>query len=1300
MTTNQQQHNGAGIDFKVQRNPWKRSYTTRTQAWWDCAEFADDYPSQHMNGTEYKTTKKDEEEDVWDISDSLVDINPDNYMGHILKIFPPKRQKLKEEEIQKWIDQDTSHGFIRVYPPDETTLESQLVPCDLKTTAQKICLQLGHPTNALHVQYNGDIIKRLDPYTSPLGMQNEYLTSIGYNDNSRIQAEGAKESLSYQIKFYTGKPLHDYTYSRHYLASVLLVRKGKMFHQWSERLCIISGTRLLIYKDKTKSHKPAILQLAKGAVEVVKFKEHEYCLKLTAVSHHDKSIYLSFLNEAEFAKWLRKCKKATSKLPTIVDLSSCHLEFIPETVFVNTELRTLNLRHNVIRERPLEEDIYTIGWLDDIPRFQCMRSLNLADNDLGAFPGSICQIQSLAEVNLSNNRIEEIPADIGKLKNLQALHIHNNHLVSLPEELLSLERLQFLVLAFNNFTNVPMVMANLSELGITEVESIIMAGNMIEKIPPEILHKLNHVRKMDLRMNRLTLPPTETVKFSLMEHLTFLDIRDNEIVDLDIRCVRTLEYLNCERNKIVNIQVNGTQLKHFQASHNNIQQLLISPKPEWLAFLDISFNNLASLPEFLSTCFFMQRLFANNNRLKTLPQRLFCDAQSLKILKVDHNLLTGLPLETETVNLEEMYVQHNWLSSLPKTFLMKANKLRIFNASHNRLVSLPSPHSTEDLNKFQELYLSHNLLQDDVMNTICQYPRLKVLHLAYNNLYEVNETLMSRLEMLNELNLSGNSLETIPECLATFANLSVLRAHSNRLRTLPNFSTSKSLKVLDVGSNKLLNVSVASLMDSQISLLDMSLNEQLSVSKEEISHLKNKKKVCMVDSTGQNRSLPGPISLESEFEEINPQPWQVGLAESAGSRNKLNIAIIKKVRLGGHNDAVFAMFDGGMNHEVPKLLQKRFLEILDDELLHPKTGQKYLKYVMITAHRSLKATGQKLGASATLIHISKHYTPSGDRYLLNVANVGDTEAVMCRNDEVVLLTRSFRVSEDRAELQRIVKTDGIITEDNKVYGTGLCTRLLGCCSLYPHVIPDPHVHSLTLGPDDKFIILANKQLWTHVTYQEAVVEVMHMNNPVLAAKKLQDLAQSYGCKENISVLVVELFFGDYGYETYNNDLGHKADDSFHLSKVMETIEEVPLLPHQDSLTRQKMKPNASQKVKPLPQRKFVRKSTPQEWETILQERLSKNVKQYEVQSSVNEVINEPPLSVAGNEDEEDEGSSSNQRKDTSSGTRALPSALPKLNQLRSRGCLRLMEIYYGASPSRFEYSGLQSWVCLVRLILQ
>ena len=60
--------------------------------------------------------------------------------------------------------------------------------------------------------------------------------------------------------------------------------------------------------------------------------------------------------------------KATDKLPTMADLSGCHLEFLPETIFINDQLQMLNLRHNVIRERPIEEDIYTIGWLDDLPR--------------------------------------------------------------------------------------------------------------------------------------------------------------------------------------------------------------------------------------------------------------------------------------------------------------------------------------------------------------------------------------------------------------------------------------------------------------------------------------------------------------------------------------------------------------------------------------------------------------------------------------------------------------------------------------------------------------------------------------------------------------------------------------------------------------------------------------------------------------------------------------------------------------------------------------------------------------------
>ena len=121
---------------------------------------------------------------------------------------------------------------------------------------------------------------------------------------------------------------------------------------------------------------------------------------------------------------------------------------------------------------------------------------------------------------------------------LQALHVHNNHLTCLPDELVSLRKLFILVLAFNRFSVLPPVVAQMTNVRISEVENIIMAGNDIDKIPSETLMEMKYVKKVDLRMNQLTLSPTETMKFTVLEHLTHLDIRDNQVTDLDIRALR------------------------------------------------------------------------------------------------------------------------------------------------------------------------------------------------------------------------------------------------------------------------------------------------------------------------------------------------------------------------------------------------------------------------------------------------------------------------------------------------------------------------------------------------------------------------------------------------------------------------------------------------------------------------------------------------------------------------------------------------------------------------------------------
>ncbi len=54
---------------------------------------------------------------------------------------------------------------------------------------------------------------------------------------------------------------------------------------------------------------------------------------------------------------------------------------------------------------------------------------------------------------------------------------------------------------------------------------------------------------------------------------------------------------------------------------------------------------------------------------------------------------------------------------------------------------------------------------------------------------------MEKLELLQELNISGNQLKCLPEVLGALPKLVVLRAHSNYLSNLPDFKKAAALRV-------------------------------------------------------------------------------------------------------------------------------------------------------------------------------------------------------------------------------------------------------------------------------------------------------------------------------------------------------------------------------------------------------------------------------------------------------------------------------------------------------------------------
>ncbi|CAI9724275.1 PH domain leucine-rich repeat-containing protein phosphatase 2-like isoform X3 [Octopus vulgaris] len=1051
------------------------SYTKSEQYWWN---YTDNAKGANFQRAVSGDRRPRFEDDTWDLADSLADlylkVNEENIAT--ASKFTVCKDPVNDIDVKKWIEEDTSHGFIRVFVPNGDVNSSRLVPCNLSTNTQRICAQCGVAHSSLHVQFNGDIIARMESTDHPLAIQNEFLGNLGYTEPRKIQEEGFNPDLSYLIKFYLGKPVQDSTFTKAQLSSVILVRKGKLIYQWVQRLCAISGTRLFIHRDKFPSSKKSTMQLAKGYVEEMKFKDHPNVLKLTITLHGERSIYLSFNNTITYSKWLKRVQKATAKLPTKADLSKCNLEFLPDTIFINEDLRTLNLRHNVLRERPLEEDIHTMGWLDDLPRFRYLTSLNLANNDLKSFPSALCSMQSLTELNLASNKLEEIPPSIADLTRLQVLRLHNNHLTALPEEMGGMKQLSILILAFNYFTTVPSVLLRIHSISDT-MESIIMAGNYIERLQGNLLNQMKLVKKIDFRFNRLTLMPSEIAKFQCLEFMSHLDIRDNSIEDLDIRALKGLVYINCERNGMRSLQLSGVALKYIYAKDN---ALSLSPKPEWLVEMDLSHNKLRDLPTWIAECFFMARLEVSHNMLHRLPILIFTTAQKLQDLRAHHNCIRRLPSTVTNNSLTMLQLQHNYIEELPHDFLVNANKLKYLNLSKNLLVNLPSPNSNESLNRLQHLFLTANRLHDDVFLVISNFPRLKRLHLAQNFLTDIPDSTLSKLEALEELNISSNNLSHFPSSLCKHKNLQILRANCNRIRELPAFKEATELKVLEVGFNQLFDIPMSNLVNSHVNLLDISGNPNITFNTTALQDL------------------------------------------------TLCVAILNKPKFNKNGeDGLFGIFDGGRNDEVARTLAEIMAETLLEELYSPLLvpgGTSYMKYALLSCHRKLKSIGQKIGASAAICHI-KILPESNEKipqYCLTVANVGMVQVVLCRNGQAMRLTHQFAVESDRSECMRIQKSDGIVTEDGLVNGITPCTRLIGCSYLYPQLIPKPHIRSIKLQHDDQFIIIANQELWKYISIEEAVSQISPFQDPVVSAKVLQDLAQGYGATENLCVVVINL----------------------------------------------------------------------------------------------------------------------------------------------------------------------------------
>ncbi|KAM9302013.1 PH domain leucine-rich repeat-containing protein phosphatase 2 [Gastrophryne carolinensis] len=993
-----------------------------------------------------------------------------------------------------WLREDPNRGCIYLCGTDHGASVPDLhaVLCTVDTMASQICVCEG--AENLYMQLNGDLVRRLDPQERPLQIIYKYLSELGFRDSMRIQEEAAHSDLSCMIRFYSEKPTSMEQLDRILLSGVFNVRKGKMqLHKWAERLVVLCGTCLIVSSVKDcQTGKMHILPLVGGKIEEVKRRPH--CLAFYSTDSQAPTYHVSFDSAAEYQRWHRQATKVVSQRLSTVDLSCQSLEEIPEHLFYCQDVTSMNLRHNFLQPQ-------TPAGVCSLCRFSNLKVLNVSQNRLRDFPLELCQISTLTELNVSCNGLTDLPPQIGQLLSLRMLNLDGNSLTSLPEQLGSLPHLSSISLAFNDFTAIPKVLENL-----TLVDKLCMAGNCLEFLSLQTLINLTHVKAIDLRMNGLT---RVVGSMEGINHITQVDVRDNGLSVLDLSCMGNLEQLHCERNCLKELSLCGFSLRAIFASCNRLALVKVYLTPSLLHTLDLSRNCLTVVPEWICEAKKLEMLDLSWNFIAELPLRVM-GSLSIRRLLLGHNQLKSLPCPMEPVPLETLDVQHNLLRHLPDSFFTVASNLRFLNASANALETLPSMFSGEESGtKLHALYLTNNQLTDQYVPFLIMHTNLRILHLAYNQLESFPASKLNKLEFLEELNLSGNRLKSVPSTVCNLKHLHTLIAHSNCLTVFPEIFNLLLIQLVDLSCNNMVEILAPESMPPLLHELDLKGNPNLVLDHrlhDIFSHIP----VLKIDSKPlPNAELPVP-----------PLSWNHGLAEMSGQRNKLCVSTLAVSDFADGIEALYGMFDGDRNEEVPRLLQCTMGDVLLEEMHQSSCERTFMCHTFLVSHRKLGTAGQKLGSSALLCYLGRGATEHGSSVSLTVANVGTCQMVLCRNGQSLSLSRVFSLEQSPEEFLRIKEQKAIITEDNKVNGVTCCTRMLGCTYLHPWVLPDPHITTIPLTVQDELLILGNKALWEYVPASEAVQTVRHLPDPLVAAKKLCTLAQSYGCQDNVVALVV------------------------------------------------------------------------------------------------------------------------------------------------------------------------------------
>lgn len=310
----------------------------------------------------------------------------------------------------------------------------------------------------------------------------------------------------------------------------------------------------------------------------------------------------------------------------------------------------------------------------------------------------------------------------------------------------------------------------------SDIVALNLSRNLSLDVPRDFIQSCKNLRDIKFNNNEARRLPLSLGRAS---KLTFLDVSNNKVEQLEhaeLEALTGLTKMNLANNRLKQLPTHfGSYLalRILNISSNFLDQFpLFLCKLRSLVDLDLSFNNIANIPEDIGNLKNLEKLLITNNRLSHQVPKSFRELISLRELDIKYNGITSIDIISELPRLETLYADHNGISS----FTGKFEKLRQLKLNSN------------PLNKFE---------------IVSPLPTLKILNLSNAQLASIDSTFM-HVSNLEHLILDKNYFVSLPPQIGTLLRLEHFSIANNSVGELPpQIGCLTELRILNVRGNNI-----------------------------------------------------------------------------------------------------------------------------------------------------------------------------------------------------------------------------------------------------------------------------------------------------------------------------------------------------------------------------------------------------------------------------------------------------------------------------------------------------------------